>query len=355
MRRERCCSLPPQLVRLLTLLTLLLADASFFGVVFAAYLHSLQPSETFSVIALLATGVGVTAYVAFCAWAAIASSRGAAHIVIREARRGRVPGTSSAEELRRYLQGEELRGLAVPPQQRVPPRRAAGVDGNVARDPERALCTFCTVIGPPALAAFQAVVRRHALATCKPQHSVPLLRLMMYGWQPSIEPWAFAGMLRASFVWGLLVGAPAGGLSCYVGATRVIATQPPRDQPLGEDSSGDYTWALLAVGAVCVLSLIVSAAQLASGLPSQLLELTQRESAHLESVIRAEFRAAAGEAMLARQLDRKVEATLQLAGSAVAALPEVKRLEKAMVDEKLRCVRALADNPDFAPAADFEA
>ena len=49
------------------------------------------------------------------------------------------------------------------------------------------------------------------------------------------------------------------------------------------------------------------------------------------------------------QLERDVDASLQSAhGSVLAALPAVKRLEKQMVDEKLRYVKALADNPELA-------
>ena len=57
-------ALPPNVVRLLTLLTLLLADASVFAVGFSAQRHAVRAASLPSLLALIVTGIGVAAYVA---------------------------------------------------------------------------------------------------------------------------------------------------------------------------------------------------------------------------------------------------------------------------------------------------
>ena len=196
---------------------------------------------------------------------------------------------------------------------------------------------LCALRGPAALSAHQKAVRRQALRSCRLRHSVPFFRLMVYGWQPSVGPWDFAGVLRASLLWGVLGGLPVGGLNAYCAFS--VASGAP-----GEDGLRPQ---LLGSCIVSGASFLLSAVQLATGFPAALLEMTQREMAWLEGVVRAEFRAANREQELARALDLHVEATVRDYGSARAALPAVKRLEREQLEERLRYVQALADNPDL--------
>ena len=42
----------------------------------------------------------------------------------------------------------------------------------------------------------------------KPTHSIPLVRLMVYGWQPTVSHSDFAGILNANALYSFTVGFP---------------------------------------------------------------------------------------------------------------------------------------------------
>lgn len=329
----RTRELPPEAVRLLTLATLLLGDASFISGCTAAYAHATRASEMLSLPAVIIFAVGLVAYVVAVAWGAVSAKRGAAMLVVLEARRGHIPGLTDLDCLN-YLRGKPIgaMGTALPPNLRGNPHRAAGVDDVVARDSERALGMLCAHHSAAAFAAYQAAVRQHALRTYRLEHSLPLFRLMVFGWQPSVLPWDFARVLRATLVWGGFVGAP----TAMVGILAV-ATQPQTDG------------ILVASCLVCIMSLLLGLILFATGFPATLLTLAQRDASRLESVIDAEFNAASRERELEQQLELRVQAALASSkGGVKQVLPKVKRLEVSVLDEKLRYVSELAANPALA-------
>ena len=328
---QRCCALQPQLVRLLTLLTLLLADASVASTL-AALMQLSSLSGDIPLLGVVLTGVGMFLYVVAAARAAMAANRGAA-VVVSHAKRGLLPKVKY-EECLKYLQGGTVcGGLAIPADHRVPARRAQGVDCNVALDTERELRALCARAGRQPREAFSLLIRDHALRTCRLVHSMPFYRLARFGWQPSVGPWDFAGVQRASLLWAALVGVPT---SAFYAFYALIVAEP-------EDL------VLLAACGINMASCTLGLLQLCADFARQLLELTQAEGAALEAALRAENRAGAMEQRLERELNRRVESVLgKTKGDARAALPRIIKLEKRSLDDRMDYLQVLAENPHLA-------
>ena len=325
-----CCLLPPQAVRLLTLLTLLLADASVASTL-ACTIHLLGLSGMLPLALIIFTGIGIIVYSIAAASSARSARRGAA-VVLHHAKKGRLPKLTHAECVA-FLMGDTVRGIRIPEQRRVPAHRTQGVDACVALDPERSLFDLCARTGRSSRRAFHDIIRSHALRTCRTVHSVPFYRLARFGWQPSIGPWDFAGVQRASLLWSAFVGWPSSTLNGYY----AVAVAPAPDL------------ILLAACGINLISCALVVLQLCAEFARQLLELTQAEQAALEAALRAENAAVAMEEQIARELERNVDAALDKAdGDARRALPKIKRLEKRALDDRMDYLTALADNPDLA-------
>ena len=87
---------------MLTLLTLLLADASVFAIGYLAYSHATRAELPLpSLLVVVVIGIGVIAYMLAAAQAASAARRGCAPLILHEAKRGRFP--ASADDMLRYL------------------------------------------------------------------------------------------------------------------------------------------------------------------------------------------------------------------------------------------------------------
>merc|ERR1719352_119414 len=73
-------------------------------------------------------------------------------------------------------------------------------------DPLRALYMICEAKG--ILHSYHQASRSFSRRIVKPTHSIPYLRLMEYGWQPSVSHTDFAGILNANALYSFTVGFP---------------------------------------------------------------------------------------------------------------------------------------------------
>ena len=78
-------------------------------------------------------------------------------------------------------------------------------------DPERALYLLCQ--HKDLTFAFFRERRSFARRVVKPSHSLPLVRLMVYGWQPTVSHTDFAGILNANALYSFTIGFPQLGCS----------------------------------------------------------------------------------------------------------------------------------------------
>merc|ERR1719327_2606883 len=74
------------------------------------------------------------------------------------------------------------------------------------KDQERALYMICEAKG--ILASYYQASRSFSRRVVRASHSVPYLRLMVYGWQPSVDHMDFAGILNANALFSFTVGFP---------------------------------------------------------------------------------------------------------------------------------------------------
>lgn len=78
-------------------------------------------------------------------------------------------------------------------------------------DKERALFLLCQA--KDITFAFFRERRDFARRVVKPSHSIPLMRLMWYGWQPTVSHTDFAGILNANALYSFTIGFPQLGCS----------------------------------------------------------------------------------------------------------------------------------------------
>ena len=169
----RTLELPPEAVRLLTLATLLLGDASFVVRMPAAMPVKLQHRRGYTTCCDYFCR-GISCAMSLQLHGVPSQQRDAAMLVVREARRGHIPGLTDLDCLN-YLEVSplvewELHFLQI----FVETLTTLQADDVVARDSERALGMLCAHHSAAAFAAYQAAVRQHALRTYRLEHSLPL-------------------------------------------------------------------------------------------------------------------------------------------------------------------------------------
>jgi len=124
-------------------------------------------------------------------------------------------------------------------------------------DPERALYLLCQ--HKDITFAFFRERRQFARRVVKPSHSLPLVRLMVYGWQPTVSHTDFAGILNANALYSFTIGFPQ--LGCSVAYIVYFKVDP-------------ILVLSLAIGTV---SLILSVLNMVLDFPKQLFDIAQRE------------------------------------------------------------------------------
>jgi len=89
----------------------------------------------------------------------------------------------------------------------------ARVSGKKASREYTALYELCEKMG--IVADFTSRYLEWSAYNVKPQHSTPGVRLMVFGWQPTIDHMDFAGILNANALYSFTIGVPQLGFALY--------------------------------------------------------------------------------------------------------------------------------------------
>lgn len=124
-------------------------------------------------------------------------------------------------------------------------------------DKERALYLLCQA--KDITFAFFRERRSFARRVVKPSHSIPLIRLMVYGWQPTVSHTDFAGILNANALYSFTIGFPQLGCS-------IIYILNYKMDPI-----------LILSLVIGTISLVLSVMNMILDFPKQLFDIAQRE------------------------------------------------------------------------------
>jgi len=160
-----------------------------------------------------------------------------------------------------------------------------------ADDPERALYLLCT--HKDITFAFFRERRAFSRRVVKPTHSIPLVRLMVYGWQPTVSHSDFAGILNANALYSFTVGFP------QLGATLIYITAYGMDGVIAMS---------LAVG---TFSLFLSIMNMILDFPKQLFDIAQREGEAHVFALQAEEKSEFWEKKMEVEVQQKQEYLLE--------------------------------------------
>ena len=191
-------------------------------------------------------------------------------------------------------------------------------------DPERALYLLC--VHKDITFAFFRERRQFSRRVVKPTHSIPLVRLMVYGWQPSVSHTDFAGILNANALYSFTVGFP------QLGATILFILS----------YGGDGVILLsLAMGS---FSLILSIMNMILDFPKQLFDIAQKEGEAHVFALQAEEKSEFWEKKMEVEVQQKQEYLLdqssQLDGDGIQKPLSIIR---DVMDLERECMRARVD------------
>ena len=174
-------------------------------------------------------------------------------------------------------------------------KKLMDANGKVT-DTVRALFMLCEAKGM--MAAYYRVSRSFARRVVKPSHSIPWYRLMVYGWQPSVNHFDFAGILNASAIYSFSVGLPQLIFSfAFIAMDRSTGREP---SPCEVDAlikcgiTEDFrrpnvqTFCVIGSAFVCLVSLIISITNIIIDFPAQIFEIVEKEEEALFLQLQAE-------------------------------------------------------------------
>ena len=230
--------------------------------------------------------------------------------------------------------GDEEAGEASIPAGGVPPGHVvlaptpAEAKRKFEEDKERALYLLCQ--HKDITFAFFRERRSFARRVVKPSHSIPLLRLMVYGWQPTVSHTDFAGILNANALYSFTIGFPQ--LGCSIIYIVSYAADP-------------ILLLSLAVGSI---SLILSVLNMILDFPKQLFDIAQREGeAHvfaLQAEEKSEFWTQKMEVEIQQQQEFLLtQSAAQSAQQTGARIEKPLTIIHEVMDLERECMRARVD------------
>lgn len=229
------------------------------------------------------------------------------------------------------------------------PAKLLDAKGRVT-DPLRALYMICEAKG--ILHSYHQASRTFARRIVRPAHSIPFLRLMEYGWQPTVSHTDFAGILNANALYSFTVGFPqlfftlafiasndtsGTAVTCASSKCTVIEDfQKPNVQLA-------IVVASLGVG---IISLLISIVNIVVDFPAQLFDIAEKEDESLHFTLQAEHATKTWEDKLAVEVQENVKVMLKkstqfednlVAGMEAPSLviDDVMRIERAAMEKKV--------------------
>jgi hypothetical protein len=204
--------------------------------------------------------------------------------------------------------------------------------------------------------SYYKVSRSFARRVVKPSHSVPWYRLMVYGWQPSIDHFDFAGILNASAIYSFSVGPPQLVFSfAFLFSPASTRTPAPCEMDtyikcgLVEDFNRPNVQTNVVLGGIFVslVSMFISIANIIIDFPSQIFEIVEEEEANLFIQLQAEAATKKWEDKLRTELDEGVKSMLKVstqlesnkvkgAEGPMLVLDDVIRLERKAMKKKMK-------------------
>ena len=196
-------------------------------------------------------------------------------------------------------------------------------------DKERALYLLCQ--HKDITFAFFRERRSFARRVVKPSHSIPLVRLMVYGWQPTVSHTDFAGILNANALYSFTIGFP------QLGCSIAYITQY------------EMSSILLLSLAIGTISLVLSVANMVLDFPKQLFDIAQKEGeAHvfaLQAEEKSEFWTQKMEVEIQQQQEFLLQQSAVVSSQQDGGAPIQKPLSiiRDVMDLERDCMRARVD------------
>ena len=231
-------------------------------------------------------------------------------------------------------------------------------------DQTRGLYMVCEAKG--ILSSYYRVSRSFARRIVKPEHSIPYFRLMIYGWQPTVNHFDFAGILNANAVYSFTVGLPQLVFSLAFMASdressRTAAPCETENQAcsMAEDFGRPHVQAAVLAGAVLinVISIAISVSNIIIDFPAQIFKIVEKEEEAMYMQLQAEAATTTWEEKLAKELDGKVKNMLKVSTLFEAntvpgmeaprlVIDDVIKLERQAMKKKIRYLEYFLDKQE---------
>ena len=222
-------------------------------------------------------------------------------------------------------------------------KKLLGPAGKI-EDLTRGLFMICEAKG--ILHAYYRVSRSFARRVVKPNHSVPYYRLMVYGWQPTVNHFDFAGILNANAVYSFTVGLPQLVFSvAFIIADRttgrVVAPCETDDSlqcNLVEDFKRPNVQMMVLLGSLSinVVSIMISVSNIIIDFPAQIFKIVEKEEEVMFMTLQAESATKMWEDKLATEVQEKVKNMLKV--STIFDSNQIKGMEapRLVIDDVIK-------------------
>ena len=173
------------------------------------------------------------------------------------------------------------------------------------------------------LASYYKASRSFARRIVKPSHSVPYYRLMIYGWQPSVSHFDFAGILNANAMYSFTVGLPQLLFSIlFMVSDRSTGREAaPCESPESKDLCSlieDFnlphvqTWIVIGSVVINIMSIMISVSNICIDFPAQIFDMVEKEEEQLFHQLQAEAACREWEGKLQTEVEESVKQMLKV-------------------------------------------